>query len=99
MHKSQIHPSVLKLPKSATFNADDVLAWLKYNKDRLPLLRKLAHKTPRVDGAMAEFKNVQGYITMINHYLRHGDWISDYFGVNQERKTKWIKKGKPYGKQ
>jgi hypothetical protein len=89
MHKSQIHPSVLKLPKSATFNVDDVLSWLKTNKEKLPELRRLAHKTPRIDGAMAEFKNVQGYITMINHYLRHGDWISDYFGANQERRTQW----------
>ena len=60
MHKSQIHPSVLKLPKSATFNADDVLSWLKTNKEKLPELRRLAHRTPRIEGAMAELKSLVG---------------------------------------
>ena len=86
---AQIHPSVLKKSKSETFNADDVLYWLKCNKERLPELRRQAHKKPIIKGAMAELKSVQGYITMINYYLRHGDWISDYFGENQERRTKW----------
>ena len=89
MHKSLIHKDVLKLPKSATFNANEVLSWLKHNQEQLPELRRQARKTPRVEGAIARLADIEGYIRMLTRYLRHGDWCSDFYGKDQEFKMKW----------
>ena len=32
---------------------------------------------------------IEGYIRFMNHYLKHGDWISDVYGENQEKRIKW----------
>ncbi len=66
-----------------------MLAWLKYNQELLPALRKQARKTPRIEGAKARLADVQGYIKMLTRYLRHGDWCSNFYGKDQEFKTKW----------
>ena len=87
MLKSQIHESVLKLGEDATFNARNVIEWLEYNKKLLPSLKRRVREKDK--GAIAEKANVEGYIRLINHYLRHGDWCSDFFGYRQELKTKW----------
>ena len=91
MHKSHIHPSVLKLPMAATFNANEVLSWLKHNQEKLPELRRQARKTPRIDGAIARLSDTEGYIRMLTRYLRHGDWCSNFWGQDQEFKTQWKK--------
>ena len=92
MHKSQIHESVLKLGEDATFNARTVLEWVYYNKKLLPSLNRKVREKEK--GAKAEKASVEGYIRMLNHYLRHGDWCSDFFGYRQELKTKWKVKTK-----
>ena len=42
-----------------------------------------------VKGARARYYDIEGYIRFMNHYLKHGDWISDVYGENQEKRIKW----------
>jgi hypothetical protein len=33
--------------------------------------------------------NTKAYIRFMEHYLRTGDWISDFMGDDEEKKTQW----------
>ena len=66
-----------------------MLAWLKYNQELLPALRKQAQKTPRIEGAKARLADVQGYIKMLTRYLRHGDWCSNFYDNSARTRTRW----------
>ena len=42
-----------------------------------------------VKGARAMYHDLEGYVRFMNHYLKHGDWISDVYGEYQEKRIKW----------
>ncbi len=84
------HPSVY-LPDARPL--EDVLAWLKnakelYSSAKSSLKQKgltnkeWAHRN-------AEMNRWYGYTQDINWYLRHGDWICDFWGSDMQMKTKW----------
>jgi hypothetical protein len=37
----------------------------------------------------AKAKYARAYIREMNHYLEHGDWVSNTYGEYQEKWTKW----------
>jgi len=79
------HPSVLAVPKDKPLNISDVKDWLEYNDNMRKHYSKLARKKEK--GALAGGLIHEGYVKEIRHYLRTGDWISDFYGRHQEFKT------------
>ena len=81
------HPSVLAVPKDNPLHISNVKDWLEYNNSMRKHYSKLARKKEK--GALSESLIHEGYVKEIKHYLRHGDWISDFFGKDQEHKITW----------
>lgn len=71
----------------------DVLGWLKEAKEHAYSAKKdmqrLKDGTKEWSIASDKYLFWYGYVNDINWYLRHGDWISNTFGSQQQNKTKW----------
>lgn len=86
MHKSQIKKELYNLPKTATFKVDTVLSWIKHNQE---VSRSMSRDIRmNVKGAIAQRSMRDGYIKDMRYYLRHGDWISIFYGKDMKSKTK-----------
>lgn len=83
-----IHPDVLALDEDDTFSMKNVRLWMKEAKARSASLNK-DHRWNKVKGALSESLRLKGYVRHCEHYLKHGDWVSDYYGPNMEYKTVW----------
>ena len=82
-----IHPEVLAKPDEYFLSANKVKSWIKSNKEQLSALRGEVRRD--VKGALAKFHSKQGYIRQMQHYLKHGDWINDFYGEYEEKRIKW----------
>ena len=82
-----IHPEVLAKPDEYFLSANKVKSWIKSNKEQLSALRGEVRRD--VKGAQAKFHSKQGYIRQMQHYLKHGDWITDFYGEYEEKRIKW----------
>ena len=40
-----------------------------------------------VKGAIAKYWSHQGYVRHCEYYLKHGDWVDDFYGEYQERQS------------
>ena len=71
-----------------------VLAWLKEAKEQAYASKKDMHrlKEGSKEWSIAADRHHYwyGYANDINWYLRHGDWISNTYGFQQQNKTKWV---------
>ena len=83
-----IHARVAKLPKTHPRSADEVKSWIKHNENLIKMHRKDVRNN--VKGSIAELANCEGYIKQMRHYLTHGDWISDFYGAEQEYFITWV---------
>jgi hypothetical protein len=86
MHKSQIKKELYKLPKNATFQVDKILKWIKHNQEVSRSLNREVRMNTK--GAIARRSMRDGYIKDMRYYLRHGDWISLFYGKDMQNKTK-----------
>tara|TARA_R110000772_G_scaffold221349_1_gene331755 strand:- start:66 stop:362 length:297 start_codon:yes stop_codon:yes gene_type:complete len=86
MNKSQIYKELYNLPKTATFQVNVVLEWIKHNQE----VSKSIAKEIRINtkGAIAQRSVRDGYIKDMRHYLRTGDWINIFYGKDMQNKTK-----------
>ena len=84
---TSIHPKVFALPDEHYLSAKKVKEWIRINKEQMSMYRTQMRKD--VKGARARYYDIEGYIRFMNHYLKHGDWISDVYGENQEKRIKW----------
>lgn len=70
-----------------------VLEWLKEAKEQAYSAKKDMNrlKEGSKDWSHAADRHLwwYGYANDINWYLRHGDWISNTYGFQQQNKTKW----------
>ena len=82
-----IHPEVLAKADEYFLSANKVKSWIKSNKEQLSALRGEVRRD--VKGALAKFHSKQGYIRQMQHYLKHGDWITDFYGEYEEKRIKW----------
>ena len=82
-----IHPEVLARPDEYFLSVKKVRSWLKSSKEQLTALRGDMRRD--VKGAKAKYYSKQGYIRHMQHYLKHGDWIDDFYGEYEEKKIKW----------
>ena len=44
----------------------------------------------KVEGAISKLANCEAYIKQMRHYLRHGDWCSDFYGKDEEYMIMWV---------
>ena len=84
---TSIHPTVLALPDDHHLSAKKIREWIRSNREMMSSYRTQMRK--EVKGARARYHDLEGYIRFMKHYLKHGDWISDVYGENQEKRIKW----------
>ena len=83
-----IHPEVLAKPDDHFLSLKNVRSWIKSNKEQLSSLRGEVRRD--VKGAKSRFHSVEGYIRHMQHYLKHGDWIDNFYGEYEEKKVQWV---------
>jgi len=82
-----IHPDVLSKPDNHFLSVNKVRSWIKSNKEQVSALRSEVRRD--VKGALARLHSKQGYIRHMQHYLKHGDWIDDFYGEYEEKRIRW----------
>jgi len=88
-----VYPSVLAKPDDDPLSLKTVKKWIKHNKEKASAFltnsrrRGASPKQSITDKINSE--NAKAYIRMMEHYLRTGDWISNFMGEDEEMKTQW----------
>ena len=84
-----IHPEVLAKPDDHFLSVKNVRSWIKSSKEQLSSFKSEMRRD--VKGAKAKVYSKEGYIRNMQHYLKHGDWIDDFYGEYEEKKVRWKK--------
>ena len=88
-----IHPKVLEVPDDDPLSLKSIKKSIKHSKDRASAYSVNSRRrgaTP--NQAIADSinsDNTKAYIRFMEHYLRTGDWISNFMGDDEEKKTQW----------
>ena len=88
-----IYPTVLAKPDDDPLSVKSIKKWIKHNKEKASAYLTNSRRrgaTPKqsiIDKIRSE--NVKAYIRFMEHYLRTGDWVSNYMGADEEMKTQW----------
>tara|TARA_B100000029_G_scaffold237774_1_gene234830 strand:+ start:175 stop:630 length:456 start_codon:yes stop_codon:yes gene_type:complete len=88
-----VHPIVLAKPDDDPLSLKSIKKAIKHNKDKASSFltnsrrRGASPKQSIADKISAD--GAKAYIRFMEHYLRTGDWISDYMGDDEEKKTQW----------
>ena len=88
-----VYPSVLAKPDDDSLSVKSIKKWIKHNKEKASAYltnsrrRGASSKQSIIDKIRSE--NVKAYIRFMEHYLRTGDWVSNYMGADEEMKTQW----------
>ena len=88
-----IYPTVLTKPDDDPLSVKSIKKWIKHNKEKASAYltnsrrRGAPPKQSIIDKIRSE--NVKAYIRFMEHYLRTGDWVSNYMGADEEMKTQW----------
>ena len=84
---AHIHPEVLAKPDDHPLSRKNVVSWIKTQKSLLSSEKGAVRRN--VKGALAKMWSHQGYIRHCEYYLKHGDWVDDFYGEYQERRVRW----------
>tara|TARA_R110002096_G_scaffold128064_6_gene276221 strand:+ start:1619 stop:2083 length:465 start_codon:yes stop_codon:yes gene_type:complete len=88
-----IHPMVLAKPDADVLSLKNVKLWIKQNKLKASAFASNSRRrnaTPKQSILdLQKSDNTKAYVRMMEHYLKTGDWISNYMGENEETKTQW----------
>jgi len=79
-----VHPDVLAKPEDDPLSFKKVKEWIKTNREKLPAIRQQVRSNQK--GAIAQEVMIKGYIAHMEAYLKNGDWVSDFYGANMEKK-------------
>ena len=88
-----IHSKVLEVPDDDPLSLKSIKKSIKHSKDRASAYSVNSRRrgaTPKqaiTDSINSD--NTKAYIRFMEHYLRTGDWISDFMGDDEEKKTQW----------
>jgi len=82
-----VHPSVIALPDINPLSYKNVRLWIKSNRDRAREYKRESNRN--VKGALAKYADCDGYVRQMQHYLKHGDWIGNFYGEHQEGTIRW----------
>ena len=86
-----VHPNVLAKPDDDPLSLKSIKKSIKHNKDKASAFltnsrrRGASPKQSIADRIHAD--SAKAYIRFMEHYLRTGDWISDFMGDDEEKKT------------
>jgi hypothetical protein len=94
---SNYHPNVVALPDDARFSLKNVRGWIKNNKEKIGPLKTAVRRNEK--GAISQLRDVEGYIRHCEWYLRTGDWIDNFYGMEQEKRITWRTTVPAYDKQ
>jgi hypothetical protein len=83
--QSGIHLTLRNLPDEHPVHPNKVKVWIKTQKDLASSER--AGVKQGIKGAYARQCDHEGYVRNMLKYLRDGDWIDNYWGEHQEKKT------------
>jgi|APSaa5957512535_1039671.scaffolds.fasta_scaffold06058_16 hypothetical protein len=78
-----IHPSVLELDDSDKMSMQSIKGWIKHQRDLLKTERYNHRKGDKK--ALAKLGGIQGYIRQLQYYLENGDYVSMYFGEDEDK--------------
>ena len=88
-----IHPKVLEIPDDDILSLKSIKKSIKHSKDRASAYsvnsRRRGATTKQAIADSINSDNTKAYIRFMEHYLRTGDWISDFMGDDEEKKTQW----------
>jgi hypothetical protein len=88
-----VYPSVLAKPDDDPLSLKSIKKSIKHNKEKsAAFLTNSRRRGTTPKQSIADKINADGakaYIRMMEHYLRTGDWISDFMGDDEEKKTQW----------
>ena len=79
-----VHPDVLAKPEDDALSFQKVREWIKTNREKLPAIRQQVRSNQK--GAIAQEAMIKGYIAHMEAYLKNGDWVSDFYGANMEKR-------------
>ena len=79
---------VLLKPDEHPLSMKKVKSWIKSNKEQLSALKADVRRD--VKGARAKVASKEGYIRHMQHYLKHGDWVDDFYGEYEEKRVQWM---------
>ena len=88
-----VHRNVLAKPDDDSLSLKSIKKSIKHNKDKASAYltnsrrRGASPKQSIADKINAD--SAKAYIRFMEHYLRTGDWISDFMGDDEEKKTQW----------
>ena len=82
-----IYPPLLKMSKDHPLYYVKVLKCIDHHKLLVSEYRK--QEKNNMKGAISRRASCEGYIRFMRHYLRHGDWISDFYGAEEEGRVYW----------
>ena len=88
-----IHPKVLEIPDDDILSLKSIKKAIKHSKDKASAYSVNSRRrgaTPKqaiTDSINSD--NTKAYIRFMEHYLRTGDWISNFMGDDEEKKTQW----------
>ena len=88
-----IHPKVLEIPDDDILSLKSIKKAIKHSKDKASAYSVNSRRrgaTPKqaiADSINSD--NTKAYIRFMEHYLRTGDWISNFMGDDEEKKTQW----------
>jgi hypothetical protein len=85
--KSGYHQSLHDLPKDHNLHPNKVKLWMKTQKELAASER--ANVKKEFKGSVARLSSHDGYVRQMQSYLKHGDWVSNFYGEYQEKKIKW----------
>ena len=88
-----IFPSGLAKPDDDPLSLKSIKKWIKHNKEKASAFLTNSRRrgtTPKQSIAdKINADSAKAYIRFMEHYLRTGDWISDFMGEDEEKKTQW----------
>ena len=83
-----ICPEVLARADDHPLCLKNVRSWIKSTKEQITALRGEVRRD--VKGSKAKLHSKEGYVRNMQHYLKHGDWIDNFYGEYEEKKVQWV---------
>ena len=88
-----VYPSVLAKPDDDLLSLKSIKKAIKHNKEKASAFLTNSRRrgtTPKQSIAdKINADSAKAYIRFMEHYLRTGDWISNFMGQDEEMKTQW----------
>jgi hypothetical protein len=86
-----ISKMVLNLPDEDTYSFKNIKAWIKHNKEMITALNTQSRSRSATDKERRTSENQaagrKAYVRYCEYYLKTGDWISVFSGLDEEHKV------------